>query len=157
MCLDHVDHDALQYSTNDLRKEEPLIIFKFRNHNVIARLRLYKNNHVYRRSGERVDAHQRRRYKRLKGAELGLKTERSRNPPLTRSTRALLRRVIGSFELLKEALARIHPPRCFFLSFPPPLFLPVFLSSKRAHTSARLPLSTVRGVISGAVVVVVVE
>lgn len=50
MCLDHVDHDALQYNTNDLRNEEPLIIFKFRNHNVIARLRLYKNNHVYRRT-----------------------------------------------------------------------------------------------------------
>lgn len=113
-----------------------------------------------------MDVHQRRRYKRLKGAELGLKTERStsRNPPLTRSTRALLHRerVIGSFELLKEALAlalfaRIHPRSMFFPQFSTPF---IFTCSSprngsltlqqlarartRANTFARLPLNRSR-------------
>ena len=80
-----------------------------------------------------MDVHQRRKCKRLKGAAAGLKTERSdaasRNPPLTRSTRCCHgERVIGSFELLKEA-ARIHPcplfPPRYSLLPRLPLFLPV--------------------------------
>ena len=92
-----------------------------------------------------MDVHQRRKCKRLKGAAAGLKTERSdaasRNPPLTRSTRCCHgERVIGSFELLKEAgrpYTRPRPPeftpvRCFLHAFPSlplprqPLFLPEY-------------------------------
>lgn len=85
-----------------------------------------------------VDVHQRRKCKRLKGAAAGLKTERSgaasRNPPLTRSTRCCheKERVIGSFELLKEAgrpytrpVRQNSPPFAVFPRFSQPLFLPV--------------------------------
>lgn len=91
-----------------------------------------------REANSDVDVHQRRKCKRLKGAAAGLKTERSgaasRNPPLTRSTRCCheKERVIGSFELLKEAgrpytrpVRQNSPPFAVFPRFSQPLFLPV--------------------------------